>query len=232
MPAPVPDLTTLLAAATKAGQGFTALPAARCAAALGLDGLTISLFNKGGLELVWHDPADSVGTAFEDLQYTLGEGPTCDAARTSEPVMVPDLRALPEQRWPALLPAAREQPIRAVFALPLHLGAIRLGALTGHHSSPGRLTRGQMTDALALAETATLILLTPEGTDDMGTHNLLPLHRALIHQAAGALTVRLDIPIDQALARLRAYAFTHDRTILDVAHDVVHRQSRLDNSET
>ncbi|MFD0415927.1 GAF and ANTAR domain-containing protein [Streptomyces sp. NPDC127108] len=227
---PAPDLTTLLTAATGASQGLAALPPASCAAALGLDGLTISLLNKAGLELIWHDPADTAGIAFEDLQYTLGEGPTGDAARTGELVIVPDLRALPEDRWPALLPAARRLPLRAVFALPLHLGAIRLGALTGHRAAPGRPTRRHMSDALALAEAATLILLTPEGTRDISSDNPLPLHRALIHQAAGAITVRLGIPIDQALARLRAYAFTHDRPLLAVAHDVVHHESHLDNS--
>ncbi|WJV48107.1 GAF and ANTAR domain-containing protein [Streptomyces flavofungini] len=229
MPAPVPDLTALLTAATHTSQGLAALPPAVCADALGVDGLTISLLDKRGLELIWYDPADTAGTAFEDLQYTLGEGPACDAARTGEPVVVPDLRTLPEHRWPALLPAVRALPVRAVFALPLHLGAIHLGALTGHRSAPGHPTRAQMADALALAEAATLILLTPAGTSDLSGHNPLPLHRALIHQAAGVITVRLDIPIDQALARLRAYAFTHDRPILEVAHDVVHHHFRLDS---
>ncbi|MFE0101297.1 GAF and ANTAR domain-containing protein [Streptomyces sp. NPDC059009] len=229
MPADTPDLTGLLAAATETGQGLAALPPAACAAALGLDSLAISLSNRAGLELVWHDPADTVATAFEDLQYTLGEGPTCDAARTGEPVIVPDLHAVPEHRWPALLPATHNHPVRAVYALPLHLGAIRLGALTGHRSTPASPTRTQMTDALTLAETATLIILTPTGTHDLSSHNPLPLHRALVHQATGALSARLHVPIDQALARLRAYAFTHDRPLLDVAHDVVHQQSRLDS---
>lgn len=122
MLAAAPDLTTLLAAATKAGQGLTVLPPASCAAALVLDGVAISLFNRAGLELVWHDAADTAGAAFEDLQYTLGEGPSCDVARTGEPVIVPDLHTLPEHRWPALLPAARAFPVRAVYAHAAALG--------------------------------------------------------------------------------------------------------------
>ncbi|MCF3125656.1 ANTAR domain-containing protein [Streptomyces arenae] len=230
MAAAVPDLATLLAAAARGGQGLGALPPDRCAAALGLDGLTISLVNRSGLELVWNDPADAVGITFEDVQYTLGEGPTHEAAAVGEAVVVPDLHALPDGRWPALLPAVRGLGIRAVHSLPLRLGAIRLGALTGHHATPVRLGRRQVADALTLAETATLILLTPEGTRDMGSDHPLPLHRALIHQAAGVLTVRFGIPIDQALVRLRAYAFAHDRPILDVAHEIVHRRSSPDNS--
>ncbi|MEV0445897.1 GAF and ANTAR domain-containing protein [Streptomyces spectabilis] len=230
MSAVVPDLAALLAAASKSTEGLAALPPARCATALGLDGLAISLLNQSGLELVWYDPADTAGIALEDLQYTLGEGPTCDAARTGQPVTVPDLHTTREDRWPALLPAARKHPARAVFALPLQLGVIRLGALTGRRATPGPLTCDQMTDALALAEAATLILLTPSGVHDITSDTPLPLHRALIHQAAGALTFRLGIPIDEALARIRAYAFTHDHPIHDVAHDVIHHHSHLDNT--
>lgn len=228
MPAGDADLSALLEAASRSPQGLAALSPALCAAELALDGLTISLFNGSGLELIWYDAADTTGVGLEDLQYTLGEGPTCDAARAGRSVIVPDLRATPEDRWPALLPAARDLPLRAVFALPIHLGVIRLGALTGHRGAPGSLTRAQMTQALALAETATLILLTPGGVDDIG-HDI-PLHRALIHQAAGALTFRLGIPVDEAVARLRAYAFTHDRAILDVAYAVVHQRFLLEDT--
>ncbi|MFR0356297.1 GAF and ANTAR domain-containing protein [Streptomyces sediminimaris] len=229
MLADVPDIPALLAAAAQGGKGLSALRPALCAAAIGLDGLTIALLDRSGLELIWYDPADTTGISFEDLQYTLGEGPTLDAVRTGETVLVPDLQAVPEQRWPALLPATRDRLPGAVHAVPLDLGAIRLGALTGHRATPGPLTRHQMSGLLALAEGATAILTTPDGTHDMGSDDPLPLHRALIHQATGALTVLLDIPIDQALARLRAYAFTHNRPLLDVAHDVVHHQSRLDD---
>ncbi|KOG87688.1 hypothetical protein ADK38_24045, partial [Streptomyces varsoviensis] len=100
MPADAPDIPALLAAATRAGHGLSALSPASCALALGFDGLTLGLLNASGLELVWYDPADTAGTAFEDLQYTLGEGPTLDAARTGEPVLVADLRDVPESRWP------------------------------------------------------------------------------------------------------------------------------------
>ncbi|MFE0055296.1 GAF and ANTAR domain-containing protein [Streptomyces sp. NPDC059003] len=229
MPPDAPDIPALLAAATHAGQGLNALSPASCALALGLDGLTLGLLNTSGLELVWYDAADTAGIAFEDLQYTLGQGPTLDAARTGEPVLVPDLHTVPEDRWPALLSATRDQPPRAVHAVPLNLGAVRLGALTGHRSTPGPLTRPQMSGLLALAEGATAMLTTPQGIHDMGSDQPLSLHRAVVHQATGALTVLLGIPLDQALIRLRAYAFTHNRPLHDVAHDVVHRHADLDN---
>ncbi len=228
MPADVPDIPSLLAAAAHAGHGLSALPPSSCALALGLDGLALGLFNASGLELVWYDPADTAGTAFEDLQYTLGEGPTLDAARTGEPVLVADLHDIPGNRWPALLSATRHRAPRAVKAVPLNLGAARLGALTGYRGTPGSLTRPQMTHLLALAEGVTTILTTPQGIRDMSSDQPLALHRAVVHQATGALTVRLGLPADQALIRLRAYAFTHNRSLQDVAHAVVHQKADLD----
>ncbi|MFI6563985.1 GAF and ANTAR domain-containing protein [Streptomyces sp. NPDC050534] len=227
MPADAPDIPGLVAAATQAGHGLTALDPSSCAVTLGLDSLTICLIDHAGLELVWYDPADTAGVAFEDLQYTLGEGPTVDAARTGEPVLVPDLYTVPERRWPALLAATHRKSPHAAYAVPLNLGAARLGVLTGHRDTTRSLTRPQMSQLLALAEGATTILTTPHGIHDMSSSNPLPLHRALIHQATGALTVMLDIPLDQALARLRAYAFTHNLPLLDVADDVVHHRADL-----
>ncbi|MGW0686270.1 GAF and ANTAR domain-containing protein [Streptomyces sp. NPDC002754] len=228
MSADAPDIPALLAAATHSGHGLSALAPASCAHALGLDGITLCLLNHSGLELVWYDPSHAAGIAFADLEFTLGEGPTHDAVRTGDPVLVPDLHTVPEERWPALLPAARDAPPRAVHAVPLHLGATRLGALTGHRAAPGPLTRPQMRQFLALAEGAVTILTTPAGIHDMRSDQPLPLHRAVVHQATGALTVHLGVPLDQALIRLRAYAFTHNRPLEDVARDVVHHYATLD----
>ncbi|WP_420031431.1 GAF and ANTAR domain-containing protein [Streptomyces sp. cg28] len=225
------DIPGLLARATLADRGLAALSPAACVQALGLDSLTLCLLDHSGLELIWYDPDHHAGISF-DLQFTLGQGPTPDAARTGEPVLVPDLHTVPEDRWPAFLQATHHHHPRAVFALPLTLGAIRLGTLTGHRSTPGALTRSQIQALFALAEGAVAILTTPQGIHDMRADQPISLHRAVIHQATGALTVRLNISIDQALIRLRAYAFTHNRSLHDVANVVVEHRSNLDKPPT
>ena len=45
----------------------------------------------------------------------------------------------------------------------------------------------------------------------------------IVHNAAGAVSVQLDVSITEALIRLRAYAFSHNRPLRDVAADVVSR---------
>ena len=47
---------------------------------------------------------------------------------------------------------------------------------------------------------------------------------AEIHQATGMVLVQLDISATDALARLRAHAFVHQRLLIDVARDVVDRR--------
>ena len=49
-------------------------------------------------------------------------------------------------------------------------------------------------------------------------------HRAEVHQATGMVSIQLDISAPEALARMRAHAFVHDRLLIDVARDVVARR--------
>ena len=48
-----------------------------------------------------------------------------------------------------------------------------------------------------------------------------------VHNAAGMVSVQEGISVTEALIRLRAYAFSNDRLLADVAEDVVARRLRL-----
>ena len=49
----------------------------------------------------------------------------------------------------------------------------------------------------------------------------------VVHNAAGMVSVQLGISVTEALIRLRAYAFSHDRLLAEVAQDVIDRRLRL-----
>jgi len=76
------------------------------------------------------------------------------------------------------------------------------------------------------AETAALMMLglriEPDGQG--GWLDPAVAHRAEIHQAAGMVSVQLDLSTAQALARMRAHAFVHNRLLIQVALDVVARR--------
>ena len=49
----------------------------------------------------------------------------------------------------------------------------------------------------------------------------------VVHNAAGMVSVQEGISVTEALIRLRAFAFSSDRLLADVAQDVVARRLRL-----
>ena len=184
---------------------------------------------------------DLVSEQLAEMQLTLGEGPCHDVLATAAPVLAADLGDEPSnRRWPAFTPEARQLGAAAVYAFPLVIGAIRAGVMGLYHSSPGPLSGPQLGDCLLLADTATVLLLDGLGDGagpaaDGDGHNARParqppelaVHRAEIDQATGMLTVQLGVGITEAFARLRAYAYTHDRRLADVAADIVARRLQL-----
>ncbi|MEF3114117.1 ANTAR domain-containing protein [Streptomyces chrestomyceticus] len=215
--------------AARTGSDLSAAPAADAARLLHLDALTLALRSRrGALELLWADPADPLGPVLDDLQYTLGEGPTLDAATTAGTVTETDLSAAPADRWPLFTPAACDLTARAVIAQPLLLGVATAGVLTGYRTTPGPFPPGQRADFTRFARIALdLLLHTPPRS--LATASDGPdLHRAPVHQAAGILSVHLDVSIDEALLRLRAHAWRHDLPLLHVARAVIAGRLHLD----
>lgn len=197
---------------------------------------------------------DSVSQQLEELQLTLGEGPCVDAYVLGSTVLCPDLLAGELQRhWAVFTDAALEAGARAVFAFPLQLGTISPGVLDLYSSSSVELDADEVADAMAFADTATLLLLDARisetgvppdsgasGTDDAsgpGTSGTDPPdavpfddlggYRAEIDQATGILMVQLGVGFEEAFIRLRAHAYARGTRISVVAADVVAHRLRL-----
>ena len=180
---------------------------------------------------------DPVCEQLAELQLTLGEGPCHDVLASAAPVLAADLDDEESgRRWPGFAVQAHLLGAGAVFAIPLMIGAIRAGVMGLYRGSPGPLPWERFGDALILADAATMLLLDGAYHDGDGAAGPvldgqspdLALHRAEIDQATGMLTVQLNVPMDEAFARLRAYAYARDRRLADVAGDIVARRLRLD----
>jgi len=210
--------------------------AAQAAVALGVDGICAGLgTGSSGLVLAWG--REPVSVALEGLQFTLGQGPGLDA-EAGTPVLVADLEAA-AARWPVFVPAAAELGVRALFALPLRIGAISVGVLMAHRALPGPLADGALADAFALAEAVTLLLLRQQSTSTEERAGPSaewpradwPTYRAEVHQATGMISVQLGVSLAEALLRLRSYAYADGRSIAEVASDVVARRLRFDDRD-
>ncbi|MFF7447661.1 MULTISPECIES: ANTAR domain-containing protein [unclassified Streptomyces] len=206
------------------------------AGALDAEGVALSLLVGPArvAEPVWCHPETSA--RFEELQFTLGEGPGPDAVRTGVPIMTPDLDRVRAERWPALLPAARELGVHGVCCFPLGVGAIRIGVLTVLCDEKRRLSEQQYTDATALTAALTSAFLDggPRAGDGGGPGpGRVPeppsgLRRAVVHQATGMISVQLGVSMEEAMLRLRAHAYSSERPLGEVSADVVARRLRFD----
>ncbi|MFI5046774.1 MAG: GAF domain-containing protein [Acidimicrobiia bacterium] len=202
-----------------------------CPEILGVDGAGIILFDDDGHVSTMSVSDGAVGR-LEELQFLLGEGPGVEAHTTGRMVWEPDLTLTASSRWTAYAPAAAEQGVGAVFAFPLRTGGVRLGALDVYRHLSGPLDRAQTTDAVELADLATMamLFLQPGAAShevQSGREIAGGIH-ARVHQAAGMISEQLDVTVGEALARLRAYAYAAHEPVDGIAREVIARRLRVD----
>ncbi|GGJ87330.1 GAF domain-containing protein [Pilimelia anulata] len=199
--------------------------AAAAAAVAGVDGAAVAI-TAGPTARQPIAATDAVAERVEEWHLAFGEGPAVAATAGGGPVIAVDLESPPAlARWPAFAPAALTAGVRAVIALPLQVGAIRVGVLTLYRRRAGGLTADELADVLVVADTACVLLL--DGADPPDKPDGRSDHNAVVHQATGMILVQAGISAEAAFVRLRAYAYAHDRRLSDVARDVVARRLRF-----
>ena len=222
----------LLHEAARGGAGTPQRIAELCVDTLEVTGAGVSLVTDTGIRQVVC-ATDDVAMRIEEMQVTLGEGPCVDAIGGGGPVLVSDVTDrgdLTLERWPTFLAAVGAGGLRAVFAFPLRIGVINLGALDLYRSTPGPLRDDQLGAALRAAEAAGVAMLSayaPE-PDQFADESDREHFQAQVHQATGMVMVQARVTIEQAFLLLRAHAFANSRPLSDVAADVVGRRLRFD----
>lgn len=225
----VTEILSAVWADSQDGEGLPDRLVRLCARTLPVTGVGLALMTDAG-------PAGTVAASdggalrLEELQFTLGDGPCVEASRSGRPVLAPELDGISWRKWPQFGAEADAAGLRAVFAFPLQVGAIRLGVLDLYRDTAGELSRPELADALSFADAATQLLLDLQARDTApgDTARGVPPHllavlddRAEVHQATGVVSVLAGLSLAQALALLRARAFAEDRPIGDLARDVL-----------
>ncbi|MEP6462729.1 MAG: sensor domain-containing diguanylate cyclase [Frankiaceae bacterium] len=103
-------------------------------------------------ELHFAAASDGVLLQIEGLQIEFDEGPCLETYRTGEPVLLPDLGR--DRRFPQFSPRARDAGLAAVFAFPMSIDGIRLGALDVWRQSAGNLEPSDVSAVQLLADVA------------------------------------------------------------------------------
>jgi GAF domain-containing protein len=151
--------------------------------------------------------------------------------KSRRPVLIDDLQTVRHSPWPTLLKAARDSGIRSVYAFHLTMGSIDIGAVSLFSQAPAPLTPGQLRDAEILAQIAASQVLRralKSRTLKTNSEDNEGYSRRVVHQATGMVLAQLNLSAADALLIIHGHAFSHARTVREVAADVVTR--RLDFS--
>jgi hypothetical protein len=174
---------------------------------------------------------------YDELQFTLGEGPCLESVARRIPILAVDLADPEEVRWPAYGPAMLAHQIRGVYAVPIVVAGEYVGALDLFRAQPGQLPGENLAGAVAAAELAGVPLLDLMDSDlqaavaDPNSNawaELNMLSRAEVGQATGMLVAQLEVEPAEALVRLRAHAYATGSSATDVARDILDRRLKLE----
>ena len=200
-----------------------------CCELLSVSGASLALMTGGNHEGI-ACAFDSLALAVQDEEFVLGEGPGVDAHAQGHPIVVDDIRANGD-RWPRFVQAVAQMGVRAVYALPLRVGAIRLGVLVLYRDAPGSLVGEELADCLVIVDLVSQLVL---GLQAGATRESLAWafdiadSRAVIHQATGMISAQLNVGVEEALVRLRGHAFAAECPTDVVAAQVVAGSLRFD----
>lgn len=178
---------------------------------------------EGNLQVV--ASTDERSDWMELLQLQADEGPCVDCYRTGTPVSVADLAAA-ALRWPQFIAAlAQRGTYGSIHALPLRLRGQPIGTLNLFHHEPGALPTPDLALGQALADVATIGILSEQAIrrGEVLNEQLQAAlsSRVIIEQAKGALAQRGELSMDAAFDRLRRYARGHNLLLSQVARQIV-----------
>jgi transcriptional regulator with GAF, ATPase, and Fis domain len=205
-----------------------------CVEHFNVDAAAISLIFEGANSGTLGSSGELART-YDELQFTLGEGPCLDSVTHRMSILVVDLTK--EVRWPAYGAAMLDHNIRAVYAVPIIVAAEFIGALDFFCVHPGQLEGDALTGAGVAAELAGITALdlldadlqaAMSNPDSSAWAELDALSRTEVSQATGMIVGQLEMEPAEALMRLRAHAYAANRSATDVARDILDRRIQLE----
>jgi hypothetical protein len=193
---------------------------------LPVDGAGISLFFATGRRLPLGASDESAAEA-ERLQFTVGEGPCLSAVAAGRPVLADE--ATIAARWPAFHDdLVSRTPVRAVISLPLVDGQRQcFGALDLYLVPPKDIGAVRLFDALEVTREVVSVFQAASRPSLRGSDGPAWLdapaagRRSLVWQAMGFVNAGLHVTAEDALALLRAHAYSEGRDLDDLAADVL-----------
>lgn len=193
-----------------------------------VSGASITVFRHPGAQSTIC-ASDDLSAALDQLQFDLGEGPRWETARTGQATVSLDVHLDAHPEWPVFGAAAAKLGVGALFSFPISMGTQLFGVADLYRMLPGPLGDEATARAVNLSHQVAAPaaqFASRSATSTAEQPGEAAALRREVHQATGMILMQLEIDAPSALAALRAHAFAHDRSVEDVARDVVAR--RLD----
>ena len=175
--------------------------------------------------------SDDRAARLDEWQMDLGEGPCWDALRSMAPVEEPSFATAGHTRWPAFSAASSAESVASIFAFPLAVGPLRLGAVDLYSLMPVALTKRHTGEASAIADAIGRDILTRAIGEQGDLSSTSPASRRVVHQATGMVLAQLQVGPDAALLAIQGHAFASGRAVADIAEDIVQRRLRFVNHD-
>lgn len=224
------ELMALLARAVARGAAAEPLAQRLCRACLEIleaQGAAITLAATRPERLtVW--ATDPTSADLENLQDVIGEGPSHEAFDSGRPVVV-RVDAVTPGPYAVFADMAEDlSGAVTIWALPMRPTGTTIGVLTLYRRSGG--LRRTLTEAQLVADAIRAALL-EDAQSEVPSSLAAWSDRAVVHQATGMVVAQLGVPPVDALALLRAHAYTFSTTLKAVAWAVVSRHLDFSSKE-
>lgn len=169
--------------------------------------------------------SDETAARLDELQFDLGEGPCWDAMNEGNPVLITDVAS--STRWPAFTEATQRHDIRSLFAFPVRVGSLRIGAVDLYSTVPVIFGTDQSRQAVDLAGVVGRRVLQKVLLDSNSEYidsSPNAYSRRLIHQATGMVLAQLRLSADDARLVIQGHAFAVGQPMMEVAQAIVDGQ--------
>jgi GAF domain-containing protein len=192
-----------------------------------VDGAGLALEHEDG-SLRWVVVTDGAAGLLEDTQRELGEGPGLAAYAEEAAVAVVDLDT--DRRFERLAAAVTQVGLHGVLAVPVAVAGRPVGALSVYATQPCPWSAIDVAAVGAYARVVAELLAAAMalGARDAEVAELTQAltARVWVEQAKGALVATEGLDPATASERLRARAGASQRTVADVAREVVQDAQR------
>lgn len=171
---------------------------------------------------------DALAARLDEVQFDVGEGPCWDALAGRRPVLESDFSRA-RTIWPGFTETVGQDAVGAIFAFPLTVGPLEVGAIDLYTTGTATLSELEVTQTTLIAALISRVVLRHAliHNEDDSVAEETEYSRRLVHQATGVAVAQLRLPPEDALLVIQGRAFATGQSLMGIAKQVVEGKLRF-----